>query len=98
RDLATKVEMEQLEAVEHVSAFEFFNRVQNFADCEAELAAPAARRLPAAAAARGQLDSHADLRPDANFLGVFENQCELGVFLDDRNDLAAHFLGKHGRL
>ena len=56
-------------------------------DRQAELRAETARGLPASAAARGQLDAHPDLRPDAHFLGGFENQAELGVFLDDRNDV-----------
>ena len=41
---------------------------------EAELRAVAARRLPLAAAARGQLDAHPDGRADADLLRVLENR------------------------
>ena len=46
----------------------------------------------------GQLDAHADLRPDAELLRGFEDQSELGVLLDDRDDVAADLLGQHRRL
>ena len=58
----------------------------------------AAGALPAAAAAGGQLDAHADLRPHADLLGVLQDQAELGVLLDDRDDLAPDFLGEHRHL
>ena len=43
----------------------------------------------------GQLDAHADLRPHADLLRRLENQPQLGVFLDDRDDVAADLLGQH---
>jgi hypothetical protein len=56
-----------------------------------ELGAVTARACQRAAAARRQLHPHADLRADADFFRVFENQPELGVFLDDRNDVRPIF-------
>ena len=79
-------DLQLLEAAEH------------FGDRQAELRAVAARALPAAAAARGQLDAHADLRPDADLLGVLQDQPQLGVLLDDRDDVAADLLGQHRHL
>ena len=90
--------MQQLEAVFHAARLQLFEPAQNFADRQAELRAIAARRLPAAAAARRELDPHADLRPDADLLGVFEDQIELGVFLDHRDDVAADLLRQHRHL
>ena len=71
---------------------------QDLGDGEAELRAEAARGLPAAGAAGRQLHPHPDIGPDADLLRVLENQLQLGVFLDDRDDLPAHLLGQHGHL
>src|SRR5205085_1462056 len=73
RDLAAEVKMQQLEAIEHVTALQLVDGVQNFAHCQAELAPPASGRLPPPAAAGGQFDAHADLRSHADFLSVFQN-------------------------
>ena len=51
-----------------------------------------------AAAARRQLDAEADLRPHADLLGILEDQAELGVLLDDRDDVAPDLLGQHRHL
>ena len=45
----------------------------------------------------GQLDAHADLRPDAELLRGLEDQPELGVLLDDRDDVAADLVRQHRR-
>ena len=71
---------------------------QHLGDRQAELRAVAAGTLPAAAATGGELDAHADLRPDADLLGVLQDQPELGVFLDDRDDRAPDLLGQHRHL
>ena len=90
--------MQQLEAVFHAARLQLVEPAQDFADRQAELRAVAARRLPAAAAAGGELDAHADGRPDADLLGVLEDERQLGVFLDDRDDVAADLLGQHRHL
>ena len=36
--------------------------------------------------------------PDADLLGVLQDQAELGVFLDDRDDVAPDLLGQHRHL
>ena len=53
---------------------ELVEAAEDFADRQAELRAVAARDLPPPAAAGGQLDAHADLRPHADLLGVLEDQ------------------------
>ncbi len=98
RDLAAEVKVEQLEAVLHAACLQFLQAAQNLADREAELRAIAPRRLPAAASAGGELDPHADRRPHAYLLRVLENQVQLRVFLDDRDDVAADLLRQHGHL
>ena len=97
-NLAAEMEVQQLEAVLHAVRLQLVEPLPDLGDRQAELRAVAAGRLPAAAAARGQLDAHADVRPDADLARVLENQPELGVFLDDRDDPPAHLLGQHRHL
>ena len=97
-DLAAEMEVEQLEAVFHPALLQLVEPAQDFGDGQAELRAVAAGRLPAARAARRQLDAHADVRPHADLFGVLQDELELGVFLDDRDDQAAHLLGQHRHL
>ena len=97
-NLAAEMEVQELEAVLHAVRLQLVEALPHFGDRQAELRAVAARRLPAAAAARGQLHAHADLRPHADLARVLEDQAELGVFLDDRDDAAAHLVGQHRHL
>ncbi len=98
RDLAAEVEVQQLEAVLHAALLQLLEAAQDLGDRQAELRAVAAGRLPAARAARRQLDAHADVRAHADLLRVLEHQLELGVLLDHRDDLAAHLLRQHRHL
>ena len=98
RDLAAEVEVQELEAVLHAEHLQLLEPAQHFGDRQAELRAVAARALPAAAAAGGELDAHADLRPHADLLGVLQDQAQLGVLLDDRDDRAPDLLGEHRHL
>ena len=61
-DLAAEVEVQQLQAVGHAARLQVLERLQHLGERQAELGAVAARRLPAAGAAGGQLDAHADAR------------------------------------
>ena len=98
RDLAAEMEVEELQAILHAAFLQFFEAAQDFGDRQPELGAEAARRLPAAGSACGQLDAHADVRTHADLLRVLEHQLQLGVFFDDRDDLAAHLLRQHRHL
>ena len=84
RDLAAEVEVQELEAVLHAARLQLLEAAQHLGHRQAELRPVAAGALPAAAAAGRELDAHADLRPDADLLGVLQDQAELGVFLDHR--------------
>ena len=94
-DLAAQMEMQQLEAIGHSMVAQFIQAAQHLADGQAELGAETAGGLPAAGATRRQFDPHADLRPHADLLGIVQHHLQLGVLLDDRNDLAADLLGQH---
>ena len=98
RDLAALVEMQQLQAVFHPLGGEQFEPFHQFARRQAELAAKAARRLPAAAAARGEFHPHADPRTHAELFRVFEHHVQLGKPLHDRDDMPADLLCEHRRL
>ncbi len=90
--------MEELEAVLHAVRLEQVEAAQDLGDGETELRAVAARRLPAAHAARRQFHAHADARPHADLLGVLQDELEFGVLLDDRDDVAADLLRPHRQL
>ena len=98
RNLAAEMEVQELEAVLHAVRLQLVEPLPHLGDGQAELRAVAARRLPAAAAARRELDAHADVRPHADLARVLENQPELGVLLDDRDDAPAHLVGEHRHL
>ena len=97
-DLAAQVKVEQLEAVLHAPRLQLFEAAHDLGHRETELRPEPAGRLPASAAAGGQLDAHADLRPNADLLRGFEDEPQLGVFLDHRDDVAADLQGEHRRL
>src|SRR6185503_5442807 len=97
-DLAAEMEVKELEAVLHAVGLQLFEALADLGDREAEFGAVPSGRLPAATASRRQLHAHADLGPDPNLARIFENQAELGVFLDDWDDAAAHLVGQHRHL
>ena len=80
------------------SVLQLLERAHDLGGREAELRAVAARGLPAPRAAAGQLDAQADGGPHAHPLAVLQDQVQLGVLFDHRDDLAAHLLGQHGHL
>ena len=91
--------MQELEAILHLLRLQLLEAAQHLGHGQPELGPVAARALPPPAAPRRQLDPHADLGPDAHLLGRTRGtRPELGVFLDDRDDVAAHLVGEHRRL
>ena len=80
------------------SDFSSSRPAEHLSDRQTELRAISPGSLPAAAAPGGKLDAHADLRPHAHLLGVLQDEPELGVFLDDRDDVAPDLLGQHRHL
>ncbi len=95
RDLASEMEVQELEAVLHSLLLELVERAEDFGDRKAELRAVTARALPTAGALGGELHAHAELRADAHLLRVVHDELQFGVLLDDRNDLAADLLREH---
>ena len=89
--------MEQLEAVLHAAGLEFLEAPHDLGHGEAKLGAKAPGRLPSSAAPGGELDPHPNLRPYAELFGGFQNETELGVLLDHRNDVAADLERQHRR-
>ena len=81
-----------------LDGFQLLQRTQRFGDGQAELGAIAARGFPASRAAAGQFDAQADHRPHAHALRMLQDQVELGVLFDHRDDLAADLLGQHDHL
>ena len=73
-------------------------RAHRFGDGEAELRAVAAGGFPAPGPAAGELHAHADHRPHTHALGMLDDQIELGVLLDHRDDLPPDLLGEHRHL
>ena len=73
-DLAAQVEVDQLQAVGHAALLEVLEGLQHLGERQAELGAVAGAGLPAAGAARRQLDAHADDRPDVQLLGIADDQ------------------------
>ncbi len=98
RNLAAEMEVQELEAVLHAVRFELGQALPDFRHGQAELRSIPARGLPPPAATRRELHAHADLRPDAHLARVFENQAELGVLLDHRDDPPAHLERQHRHL
>ena len=90
--------MEQLEAVLHAERAQLVETAQHLSHRQAELRTVAAGALPPPTAARRQLDAHTNLGPDADLLRIFQDQPQLGVLLDDGDDVAPDFLGHHRHL
>src|SRR4029079_4888526 len=97
-ELCDQGKVQQVETTLHASRLELLEAPEYFGDGEPELRAIAARALPPPAAARRELHPHAYLRPDANLLGVLQNQPQLGVLLDDGDDVPPDLLGQHRHL
>ena len=97
-DLAAEVEVQQLQAILHADGLHLIQRLQGFAHRQAELGAISAGRFPASRPFARQLQPQADGGPHADALRMLQDQIELGVFFDHRDDLAADFLGQHHHL
>jgi hypothetical protein len=90
RDLTAKMEMQQLEAVGHVVPLQFIKGLQDFRHRQAEFRAIATRALPAARPPAANL-MRMPTCANPDFGRVVEDQFQLGVFLDNRNDLRSTF-------
>ena len=96
-ELASRMAVHQLQAVEHVAFLEQRMEVQDLADEQPELGFLSRRFAPAPGALARELHPYADLRPHPVALGVLQNQMNLFVILDHRDDGAAELGGQDHR-
>ncbi len=97
-DLAAEVEVQQLQAILHSDGLHLIQRLQGFAHREPEFGTIAAGGFPASRPFARQLKPQADGGPHADPLGVLQDQVQLRVLFDHRDDLPADLLGQHHHL
>ena len=98
RDLAAEMEVEELEAVLHAARLELLEAAHDLGDREAELRPEAAGRLPAPLPRPPASPRMPICGRTPDLLRGVDDQPQLGVFLDDRDDVAADLLAEHRRL
>ena len=77
RDLASDMEVQKFQAVEHVALLELFDDVHDLGHREAKLRAVAGGGRPAPHAFAAQLGSHSEARSNAEFLRSAKREIEL---------------------
>ena len=82
--LAARMAVHQLQAIEHVALLQQRVQIQNFADEQAEFGFLAGGLAPSSGAFARELDAHADLGPHAILFGVLQDQMDFFVVLDHR--------------
>ena len=97
-DLAAQVKVHQLQTIGQIALLEVIERLEHLGHGEPKFGAIPGARFPAPRPARGQLDAHADHRPDAQLLSVTDDGFELGKLFDDRDDVLADFAGQDRHL
>ena len=95
-NLAADVEVNQLEAILQLLAFQEVECFEQFATGQAELAGVSAALFPLAAAARGQLDTNADVGAHTQLLGHLGDKVQFVEFLHHQEDAFAHLLRQQG--
>ncbi len=98
RDLRSDVEVEQLEAVEHVLGAEPLDGLDDLRRRKAELRAVSRRLDPLAGALGREPCAHPEVRPDAELAGGLHHQLDLVESVDDDDRVAADPLGEERRL
>ncbi len=96
--LRTYVEMYEPHAVVQSFLVEYFERVEQFRRCKAELACVAAALLPLARTARREFYAYAYVGPHAQFLGRRGYEVYLVHLLHDDEYAFSHFLGEQREL
>ena len=96
--LAARVAVHELQAVEHVALLQQRVQIEDLADEQAEFGFLAGRFAPASGALAGQLHAHADFRPHAVGCGVLQYQMYFLEVLHHRNDGAAELGREDHRL
>src|SRR5215469_16317100 len=96
--LAARVAVHQLQAVEHVVRLQNVEQLQDLGDEQAELRLLARRGAPAPGTLAEELHTHAHARAYLIVAGVLEDEAELIEILHHRNDGAAELSGQRHRL
>ena len=96
--LAARVAMHQLQAVEHVALAQHLEHFQYLGDEQPELGAVAGGLAPAPRALAGQLHAHADPGSHAVGGGMAQDQVQLGEVFHHRDDGASQLGGQGHRL
>ncbi len=87
--LAARMAVHELQAIEHLALFEQRVKIEDLADEQPELRFFAGRFAPSARTLGRELDPHAELRPHAVVLRMLQKQVNFLEVFDDRNDRAA---------
>src|SRR5205814_9452252 len=98
RNLAPDVEMEELQAIEHVLFGEAIDELDDLSRRQAELGAVARRFLPAPHTLRRELRAHAQDGPDSEALARLEDEIELLDAFEHDDDGAIEALRDERRL
>src|SRR5690606_16485506 len=96
--LASRVTVNELEAIEHAVRFQRLDELQDLAHEQAELRLLARGAAPAAGAFARELHAYADARADLILLRVTQHERELLEVLDHRDDRAAELRREDDRL
>ena len=94
--LAADVEMDELEAVDHVVLFEIVEGGEEFAGVESELASVSPTLFPFTAAAAGELDAYAYVGFDVQAFSYLVDENQLVKLLHDEEDAPSHLLCEQG--
>ena len=97
-DLRADVEVQQLEAVEHVAGAQLIDRIDDLAGRQAELRFVAGRIDPLARALRLQLRADSDVRPNAELARHFHDELDLVEAVDHDDGRSTEPLREQRRL
>src|SRR5205823_1663030 len=97
-DLASQVEMDQLEAIGQLAFLQVIKGLKHFRQGQTEFGAEPGAVLPPPRSPRRQFDPHSDQRLDVQLLRIADDRLQLAEFFDDRNDLLADLASQDGHL
>ena len=97
RDLATDVEMNQLQTVLHSVLVDIVECREEFTAGKAKLAGIATAFLPFSTAGSSELDAYADVRTHIQVLGNLRNGVQFVEFLHHDEHALTHLLGKQSQ-
>ena len=96
--LATNMEVQQLQAIEHADLREAIDYREDLASCQPKLRTLTARFLPLARTTTSQLRSHTEMRAHPEVLANLDHRLQLLEAIDHDDRMQAHLLGEHRSL